>query len=136
MSQSLNPILLESIQNDVAQIGDSLKLIAERVINEGISEYPVFIASQEWVELGKPIFDRDSVQLNWFFNASILEDFVRKNLVQTDKVKGFQATYGDPMKRACIFVVTPEVQQFIFVPYDVDAIEGGVSDQPNSNGHA
>lgn len=122
MSQQLNPLVLESIQNDVAQVGDSLKVIAERVITEGISEFPVFIASQEWVDLGKPIFDRDSVQLNWFFSASILEDFVRRDIVKTDKVKGFKQTYGDPLERACVFVVTPEVQQFVFVPYDVDAL--------------
>lgn len=133
MSQSINPLILESIQNDVAQVGDSLKLIAERVISEGISEYPVFIAAQDWVDLGKPIFDRDSVQLNWFFNASILEDFVSKDIVKTDKVKGFKAAYGDPLERACIFVVTPELQQFIFVPYDVDSIDTAA---PDPNDHA
>ncbi len=116
-------MLLESIQNDVAQVSDSLRVIAQRVIEEGISEYPVFIAAQDWVDLGKPIFDRDSVQLNWFFSASILEDFVRKDIVKTDKVKDFQKAYGDPMERACVFVLTPEVQQFIFVPYDVDSAQ-------------
>lgn len=130
MNPELNPTVLESIQNDVAQVGDSLRMIAQRVIEEGISEYPVFIAAQEWVDLGKPIFDRDSVQLNWFFNASILEDFVRKNIVTADRVKDFQRAFGDPNERACIFVITPEVQQFIFVPYDVDAIEA------NQNGSA
>lgn len=123
MNPELNPTVLESIQNDVAQVGDSLRMIAQRVIEEGISEYPVFIAAQEWVDLGKPIFDRDSVQLNWFFNASILEDFVRKNIVTADRVKDFQKAFGDPNERACVFVITPEVQQFIFVPYDIDAPE-------------
>jgi len=130
MNPELNPTVLESIQNDVAQVGDSLRAIAQRVIEEGISEYPVFIAAQEWVDLGKPIFDRDSVQLNWFFNASILEDFVRKNIVTADRVKDFQKAFGDPNQRACIFVITPEVQQFIFVPYDVDAIEATQNGSP------
>jgi hypothetical protein len=130
MKNELNPTILESIQNDVAQVGDSLRVIAQRVIEEGISEYPVFVAAQEWVDVGKPIFDRDAVQLNWFFSASILEDFVRKNLVKADRVKDFQRAFGDPSERACIFVITPDVQQFIFVPYDVDAIEA----HPNGNG--
>ena len=123
MSQELNPTILESVQNDVAEVGESLRIIAQRVIAEGISEYPVFIAAQEWVDLGKPIFDRDSVQLNWFFSASILEDKEQKNVVTADRVKDFQKAYGDPNQRACVFVITPDIQQFIFVPYDVDAIE-------------
>jgi len=129
----LDPLVLESVQNDVAQIGESLRIISQRVVEEGISEYPVYIASQEWVDLGKPIFDRDSVQLNWFFNASILEDFVQKKIVRGDRIKDFQRTYGDPLKRACVFIVTPEVQQFVFVPYDLDVLD---KTQANGKGQA
>ena len=117
----LSPIL-ESLQNDVAEIGPTLRQIVQTVINESISEYPVFVAAQEMVELGKPIFDREEVHLNWFFNASILEDFQRKGIVQGERLLAFKRTYGDPLERACIFVVTPEVAQFVFVPYEV---EGG-----------
>ncbi len=114
----LSPIL-ESLQNDIAEIGPTLQHIVATVINEGISEYPVFIAAQEIIDLGKPIFDREEVQLNWFFNASILEDFQRKGIVRGERLLSFKRTYGDPLERACIFVITPEIQQFVFVPYEI-----------------
>ena len=122
LNESQQNELLESLQNDIAQVGEHLKSIAEKVIDEGISEYPLFIASQEIIYLGKPIFDRDSVQLNWFFSASIIEDFVRKGIINRDRFHHFTKTYGDPRKKACIFVVAHNEGQFVFVPYESDQL--------------
>lgn len=115
-------IIIESLTSDVAQIGTTFKQVAETVIEEGISEYPVFIASQELVNLGRPIFDQEEFPLNWFFSASILEDFMKREIVLGEKLQQFKKAYGDPMERACIFVVTPEIGQFVFVPYEIDGV--------------
>lgn len=123
MDNALAEILIESIRNDVALVGPHLKAISERVISEQISDFPVFVAAQSIVDVGKPIFDRDSVQLNWFFNASILEEFIRREIVKPDRVAAFKRAFGDPLETACIFVVTPENAQFVFVPF---AQEGAV----------
>ncbi len=111
-------LIIESLTSDVAQVAPTLKQIAETVIEESISEYPVFIASQELVNIGKPIFTQEEFPLNWFFRVSILEDFMKREIVLGDKLQQFKKTYGDPMERACIFVVTPDVAQFVFVPYE------------------
>ena len=113
-------LILESVRNDVALIGKDLKVISQKVIEGGISEYPVYIAAQDFVDIGKQIFDRDSVQLNWFFYASILEDFTRREIVKGDRIKDFQKTFGDPLERACIFVISEGMGQFVFVPYDLE----------------
>lgn len=112
--------IFESLQNDVAQVGLHLREISRRVIDEGISEYPVFVAAQEVLDLGRPIFDRDSVVLNWFFSASILEEFVRKRVVLEKNVKAFKDAYGDPLENACIFVITRGGARFVFIPYQID----------------
>lgn len=113
-------MILESVRNDVALIGKDLRVIAGKVIEESISEYPVFIAAQDFVDIGKQIFDRDSVQLNWYFYATILEDFTRREIVKADRIKDFQKTFGDPMERACIFVISEGMGQFVFVPYNLE----------------
>lgn len=117
----IEELIIESVRNDVARIGEDLRLIAQRVIEEGISEYPVFIAAQDHVDIGKPVFDRDEVQLNWFFFASVLEDFVKRGIVARDRIRQFKRAYDDPMEKACILVLTPEDIRFIFVPYDIEA---------------
>jgi hypothetical protein len=119
MNESEKDLILESIRNDVALVGNALKTISEKVMEEGISDYPLFIASQEYVDIGKPVFDRDSVQLNWFFNASILEDFTQKRLISPDKAAQFTRTFGNPLEKACIFVIQAEEAFFVFVPYDI-----------------
>ena len=115
--EETNELILESIRNDVATVAKELKMVAGRVIDEGISDYPIFIASQEMINIGKPMFDRDSVQLNWFFSATILEDFVHKGLITRTKMADFQRTFGDPREKACVFVIVGEEGQFVFVPY-------------------
>lgn len=111
--------ILESLRNDIAQIGEHLKEIAHRVIDEGISEYPVFVAAQQMVDIGRPIFDRDVYPINWFFNASILEDFVRKEIVQKSNLTRFKRAFDSPKDTACIFVVTDEEARFVFIPYQI-----------------
>lgn len=117
MSQALDPIILESIRIDLEQVGEQLRELARRIIDEGISEYPVFIASDEMVDIGKAIFDRDLVQVNWFYHVSILEDFVRKGIIQREKLANFRRAYDDPMQKACILVITADSTQVVFVPY-------------------
>jgi len=117
MGPSEDPIL-ESLQNDIYQIGEHLQEIAHKVLDEGISEYPVFVASQEIADIGKPVFDRDTIQLNWFYYASLLEEFVKKNLVLPENLSQFKRIYSDPRKIACIFVISnTEDARFVFVPY-------------------
>ncbi|MCI4670911.1 MAG: hypothetical protein MRZ79_22435 [Bacteroidia bacterium] len=127
MTPEINPTVLESVRNDVAQVSDDLKAIALQVIEEGISEYPIFVAAQEIIPFGRQIFDRDEVSLNWFFYASLLEEFMKKDLISKEGVKGFQKAYNDPRERACVFIFTPEVAQFVFVPYDISKIEEEMS---------
>jgi len=112
--------ILESLQNDIQEIGPQMKEIAEKVLEEGISEYPVFVASQQLVDIGRPIFDRDSVQLNWFYYASLLEEFVKKDIVLAENLVQFKRIFNNPQEIACIFVITQkENARFVFVPYEL-----------------
>ncbi|MEM7370072.1 MAG: hypothetical protein AAF587_15810 [Bacteroidota bacterium] len=119
MESANKELILESIRNDVAQIGRDLQIIAKRVIEEGISEYPIFVAAQKILDIGKLIFDPETANLNWYFFASMLEDFINRDIIQRSKVKEFQDAYGDPLEKACILVLTEESMQIVFVPYDL-----------------
>ncbi|MEZ4826115.1 MAG: hypothetical protein R3C61_07450 [Bacteroidia bacterium] len=123
MNEEPGEIILESIRNDMAVVGRSLYTLAQRVIEEEISDYPIFIASQDYVDIGKPIFDRDVVQVNWFFNVSFLEDFVKKGLIQAERANQFKRTFNDPSRKACVFVISEDTGRFVFVPYDPDEEE-------------
>ncbi len=112
----LNP-LLATIKNDIRLIGQILRHLSHTVIKEEISRYPIYVAHNGDMEIGRPFIDRSLYHTNWWYNASHLEEFINKGLVQKDKVQDFRETYGDPDERACIFLASAEGGGFIFVPF-------------------
>jgi hypothetical protein len=111
--------VLESLQNDLEQVGPTLQKLAQMVISEEISEYPIFVAAHQMVEIGKPVFDLDDVQVNWFFSISTMEEILQKGILKSENLNRFRRTYSDPAEKACIFVITEELAQIVFVPYAI-----------------
>ncbi|MEM0995858.1 MAG: hypothetical protein AAGN35_02215 [Bacteroidota bacterium] len=129
-SEKQNPVL-DSIRNDVRIVGTFMRDLTMHVINEEISNFPVYVAFQGEISIGKPMFSMETHHLNWNYNASILEEFVKRGVVVEDKVEEFMETFGDPEERACIFVVTQEAGGFVFVPYEIADTEEGNLFMPN-----
>jgi hypothetical protein len=114
---------LNAIRNDMRIIGSTMRAFSMHVISEEISQFPVYIAYQDVVSLGKPFLSKEKDHLNWHYNVSILEEFVKRGVVMEEKLEDFLETFGDPEERACIFVVLPAEGGFVFVPYDIDEEE-------------
>lgn len=117
--EEINPLspMLQTLENDIQVIGTYMREFSKHVISEEISAYPVYIAHQEGVALGKPFMTKDQHKLNWNYNVTVLEEFVNKKVVEKEKVEEFMSTFGEPEERACIFVVLPNEASFIFVNY-------------------
>ncbi len=110
--------LLDSLREDIIVYGDYLKEISEACRQEKISDFPIFIAHQEpTISLGKPIILRENSQTSWSINASHLQDFVNRNLIDHEKELNFTQIYKNPDQFVCVFVLTPEFSNFIFCPY-------------------
>lgn len=110
---------LESLRNDVRIIGGTMQEFSMHVINEEISHFPIYVAFQDETLLGRPFLKKDSMNLNWNYNVSFLEEFVKRGVILRDKVETFQQTYGDPEERVCIFVITAQEGGFVFIPFDL-----------------
>lgn len=119
-SDSTQNPALEAIRNDMRIIGATMRAFSLHVISEEISQYPVYIAYQDAVSIGKPFMTKENDHLNWHYNVSILEEFVKRGVVAEDKLEDFLETFGDPEERACIFVVLPTEGGFVFVPYEYE----------------
>ncbi len=108
---------LESLKADVTFFSEQLKEVAADVIAEGFSKFPVFVAHQHEVKLGETIFDKESYNRTWTFNATVLEELIEKKVVHEYKREAFEKAYKDPRKQACIFWVTVDGASFVFIPY-------------------
>ena len=118
---SLPEQILESVQHDVEVYSDYLQKVAMGVISKQISEYPIFVAHREpLINIGRPIIIAEQMQTDWSFNASLVEEFVKKSLIDVKKVASFKHVFKDPEKFACIFIVSgDEDAGFAFCPYKI-----------------
>jgi len=116
---SLPEDIIDSVQRDVRLYDDYLKQIALAVINQGISQYPIFVAHREVnVAIGRLVVDRDSMRSQWSINASLLEEFVQKKLIEPTKVSQFVKAYKQPKQSMCLFVLLSDGSAgFAFYPY-------------------
>ena len=90
---------------------------ADAILDQEISSYPIFVASQLEVDLGIPLAVRDtSKRQMWFLSASTLEELNTKNIIHNDKVDEFRKIYKDPTINYCLFVLSDMGAQFIFLP--------------------
>ena len=111
---------LKVLEQNLNIYKESIKEVALEILNNKVSKYPVFVAYTEDVSIGKIIIDKEELALEYSINASLLEEFVAKNIVLTDKLNDFKKTWKDPKKFACIFAIIDQSASFIYIPYDDD----------------
>ena len=104
------------IENELKDFEEILKNAADKILEENVSNYPIFVAHKQQVDLGIPIIDRVKHSTNWSINASTLEDFVNKKVVSSTKVDDFRKTYKNPKTHICVFVLSDIGAQFLFIP--------------------
>lgn len=115
----LDEELFNTLHDDLEICRDYIRQVSLSMIKSGVSKYPIFVAvrSEGDVDLGLPIINRAEFDITWNFNASHLEDFVNKGLIQKDKAADFIKTYKDPAVYMCIFVADETSGSFAFMPY-------------------
>ena len=108
---------LISLERDLKFFDSSIREVATEIMVEGLSNYPIFIAHQHELQLGEVILDRHDLNSAWSIHASTLEEFLERGVIKKELRERFVDTYKNPNKFICVFVVTPEGANFVFVPY-------------------
>lgn len=109
---------LISLEKDLAFYADAVKEVAIEIMVEGISAYPIFIAHQHEVNIGEMILNKEELNTEWTIQASTLEEFVEKGIINKEKKESFLKVYKKPEDFMCVFVVVPEGANFIYYPYN------------------
>ena len=111
------PSPLQSLKLDLDFYSDSIKEISNEMIAEGYTLYPIFIAHQHEISMGEVILDRLELNTNWTVNASSVEEFVERGVIQENKKALFEKNFKKPSDFMCLFVVVPEGANFVFYPF-------------------
>lgn len=113
--------IIESVQRDVLLYESFLRRVALSVLERGISQFPIFVAHREPdLSIGKLIVDLEQSNTEWSINASLLEEFTAKKIVESHRIVNFKQIYKDPKAFACIFIISGNNDAgFAFYPYRV-----------------
>jgi hypothetical protein len=115
--EAAKPSPLSSLKVDLDFYSESIKEISSEMIAEGYTLYPIFVAHQHDVTIGEVILDRSELNTKWTINASSLEEFVDKGVIQSDRKAYFEKNFKKAEDFMCLFVVVPEGANFVFYPF-------------------
>lgn len=115
---SLNGKYLGTISKDFVVIADTLKEASYQIRKRGFSDYPIFPIAKVEIPIGTPLITRGELATNWYYNASYLDEFTQRKLV--DDIEAFKKAYKDPDEFCCLFVVDEDFTNFLFIPYPED----------------
>ncbi len=97
-----------------------LRQASRTIIDQDVSLYPIFIFHMDDLTLGIELANAENVNGKWSVNASTLEEFVAKRLIEDARIDSFKDTFKDPEEFFCLFVVAEDQSaQFIFVPQEL-----------------
>ena len=114
-SKKQSPLI--SLEKDLELYSDSVKEVAVAIMSEGISTHPIFVAHQHTVSIGEVILDRKELNTDWTIQASTMDEFVEKGIINPEKKALFLKSYKKPEDYMCVFVIVPEGANFIYYPY-------------------
>lgn len=121
MSKKAPEEILKSVDEHLKFYSESIREVADEILKAKVSDYPIFIAYKDQVNLGKMIINKDDMALDWHINASTLEEFVTRKIINGEKLDVFRKTYKEPKHYICLFLIHEEGAHFIFHPYETEA---------------
>ena len=116
----LNGKFLGEITQDFIKVSDYLKEASYLIRKNGFSGFPVFPIAKTELPVGKLLYGKKELNLEWNYYASYLEEFTESKLINEDRIEAFKQTYKDPDEFCCIFLVDQRMTSFIYIPYPVD----------------
>ena len=109
--------LLTDVKNTLDFFNDSIKEVSLDIINNKISEYPVFIAHEDRINLGEFLFDKEEFDMNWHISVTTLEQLVELDIVKNERQGDFKKVYKPPTTHICLLLISEKGANFIFKPF-------------------
>jgi len=108
--------LFKQLERELRQFLPILAKATDSILDQEVSKYPIFIVHKGEMNVGIVLIDKEKNGGSWSINASILEEFAAKQLIQSEKIENFQEIYKDPEQHFCLFVLSQAGANFIFLP--------------------
>ncbi len=107
--------ILAQLEKEFSPMKAILGQAADTILNENVSNYPIFVAHKQHLEIGIPLLSDEDKNQEWSVNASTLEEFVAKKIVLPEKIDEFKKIYKPVGEYVCLFVLSELGATFIFI---------------------
>lgn len=104
------------LEEDLQDYSSTMEKAQQAILDQEVSKYPIFVVHQHEIELGVLLVDGTNLGLQWSINASTLEEFLSKQIIQPERVDSFKQVYKDTDQYFCCFVLSELGANFIFLP--------------------
>ena len=110
---------LGTISSDFVKVSDTLKEASYRIRKAGF-DFPIFPISKSVQPIGQILIEKETLQLDWNYYVTYLDEFLQRGLVDKNKQELFTENYKDPDEYCCLFVIDGDFHRFIYIPYPTD----------------
>lgn len=108
---------LKKLKQDVNRLREVLNETAMEMIDEGFTQFPIFIAANAELPIGELFIDSDEYKTHFSFYATTLEECNEKNIIEPGRTASFKNTVKNPKKNMSILLVEPTGMKFVFLPF-------------------
>ena len=110
------------LQHDVQPFRHRLSEAADTVVDEGVSNYPIFFAFGGEANDQVPGIAVTTIPTNrgvvWQLNLTTLEELVAKTVIPAERIDPFRDLYKKNHDQLCFLIVDAEGARFGFIPKD------------------
>lgn len=104
------------LERELKQYREILNRASVAMRDNEVSNYPIFVAHKQEVELGLKLIEQDNEKFLWSINISSLEEFVAKQVIVSEKLEEFKKVFKKPDDQLCIFVISELGAAFVYLP--------------------
>jgi hypothetical protein len=119
-SPELNRKLMGHVSEDFVRVSDQLKEASYQIRKRGFSNHPIFVITNNEVDLGVLLVGSTEMTNRYHYRASFMQEFVDRKLIGEESAEAFTENYKDADEYCCLFALIGDFSGFIYVPYPED----------------
>lgn len=105
------------LEKELAPLKPTLDKAITTILDQEVTDYPIFVLHQkDTIELGVLLVKGGNIYSKWSVNASSLEEFSAKRIIEDSRIPDFQKVFKDPQSHFCLFVIEDASAKFVFLP--------------------
>ncbi|MCD8528606.1 MAG: hypothetical protein LRY27_01165 [Chitinophagales bacterium] len=123
MTQGQRDEILAQLHEDLQVNKHILQDVKNEILEAGVSNYPILVAYEFDMDLGKKLIDKNEMELHWHYAASHLEEFYNKQIIAANRIDEFRNLYKSHHDNLCLFVIVDDEGEFVFLNPQVNKDE-------------